>query len=61
MINFTEDGVSGVLSNIENQAIGNDITDSIAIIIPPPTNNFDFRDKFFPRSLSNKLQRLLIH
>lgn len=51
-----EDGVSGILDNMENHAIGNIITANITIKIPPPDNNLVFRDSFCPRSLSNVLE-----
>lgn len=53
-VNFTEDGISGVLSNIEYHAIGNIMTVSIVMTITPPVNNFIDRGVFSPRLVSIK-------
>lgn len=53
-VNSTEDGISGVLSNIEYHATGNIITVNIITTIPPPVNNFNDRDTFSPRLESIK-------
>lgn len=54
-VNFTEDGISGVLSNIEYHAIGNIMTVNIVMTIPPPVNNLIDRGAFSPRLVSIKI------
>jgi len=61
IVNTIDDGVSGLLSIIKNHAIGNIIIVSIAIIIPPPKNNLNDRDKLRPLSSSNKLRKFQMH
>lgn len=60
-VNSIEDGVSGVLTNMENHAIGNIMIVDIAITIAPPINNLDGCGKGCPRLVSNRMRRLETH
>jgi len=59
-VNSIDDGVSGLLSNIENHIIGNIIIINIASIIPPPTHSLNIQDTCIPRLLSNNSRKLFM-
>lgn len=56
-VSSIDDGVSGLLSNIENHTIGNIIIINIPSIIPPPTHSLNIQDTCLPRLLSTKSRK----